>query len=103
MTFGEKRRLLRMFRLVADSLRSLINSHGLRGLPSEVTVSRPEYEALEFGLMHLKVWLPDLDEEQEVIPGSGRYVRMNSLFRKQGISRDHLLFKGIPIFYEGGV
>lgn len=101
-TFGEKRRLLRRFRQVADRLRNEVN--GVRFvLPKSLSVSREDYEALEFGLSHLKVWVPELDDEMEVIPGKGRLMRQNFLFRLSTEPRQHLMFKYIPVFPKESV
>lgn len=101
MTFGQARRQIRRFRAVASTLRARVNGvRSLREMPESLTVGRSDFEALEFGLSHLKVWLPELDDEMEVIPGSGRFIRQNFLFTKTGEKREHLMFKGIPVFYE---
>ena len=98
MTFGETRQLLRRFRGVAQTLRTEVNQGGLGHRPESLSVSREDFEALEFGLGHLKVWIPELDDEQEVIPGRGRFERMSFLFTKSNEPRQNLMFKAIPVF-----
>lgn len=101
MTFGEARRLLRRFRVVGDELRARVNAWGFR-MPDGFTLSLPaqDFDALWFGMAHMKVWVPELDDEQEVIPGKGRYSRQNFHFVMPGEPREHLRFKGVPVFRE---
>lgn len=100
MTFGETRQLLKRFRQTARFLRARIDAAGIIAsypLSFALTVSVEDFEALEFGLSHLKVWVPALDDEQDVILGSGRMERQNFLFRRSGVEGEHLMFKGVTI------
>jgi hypothetical protein len=99
MTFGETKRLLRRFRAIEASLRQSTNVRSMRDLPDAFFVERGDYEALEFGLAHVKVWVPGLDDDAEgFLPGKSRWMRQNFLYRRANIEREHVLFKGIPVF-----
>lgn len=102
MTFGEIRRKLRLFRYTTYVMRAQVNDHPLHKLGDfSITLGREAFEACEFGLSHVKTWMPELDEYQEVIPGKGQYVRSHMLYRLTKFQdREHFVFKGIPVFLE---
>lgn len=101
MTFGKKRQLLRLFRATATNLRGSLNALGPRQRLELFVVTREQYEALEFGLAHVKMWVPGLDDDPlGYIPGKSRFMRQNFLYRRANEPRDHLLFKGIKVFFD---
>lgn len=98
MTFGEKRNALRRFKVLADGLRAQINARGRRwDADGPIAVSTAAFDDLELGLSHVKVWVADLDEEGERIPGTARLVRANFLYRRTGVKQENLMFKGVTI------
>lgn len=99
MTFGQKRHALRTFRKHVKAISALVNSYGFRDMPDGLAVTLPprEWDLVQFGLSHVKTWLPELDDEQEVIPGRGKFVRINSTFCRPRIKAQHILIKNIPV------
>lgn len=104
MTFSEKRNKLRVFRRIAPLLRDRVNAHGFSTIGTfTLTLCLSDYEALEFGLSHLKIWIPELDDECEVIPGRGKFSRTNMLYARSDEPhepREHLIFKGTKVFSD---
>ncbi len=97
MTFGEKRVLLHRFHVLAAQLRAVVNARPRATFDEPITVSRQDFDALQFGLAHMKVWVPELDEGAEVLPGKGRLVRSNFCFTLTGCPQENLAFKGVAI------
>ena len=104
MTFSEKRHALRRFRSIANGIRALVNSFGRKGVPDGlfITVSRTDYEAVEFGLSTRKTFVLDTDNDGNILE-TGKMLRCNFLFQRSGPSSysqaqpKHLMLKCIPI------
>jgi hypothetical protein len=104
LTFGQMRKNVRALKSVGRRMREAIEeavkAQGLSAVEGvSLTVSRQEFERVEWAMGRLKQWLPALDEAGQVIPGVGSYVRMNALFCRTDLARTHFLMKGCPVFY----
>lgn len=78
-------------------LRAQVNASGLQSMPSAIHLGQDDFEILEWGMGHLlKQWMPDLDDEDEVIPGSGRLIRLRGTYTRDD-GTENFLFKGIPV------
>jgi hypothetical protein len=80
---------------------SEINGYGLRGLPRDFSMTLPGYlwDVCRWGMANtLTAMLPDhYDDEGEPV-GPWRRARIHGGYVKAGETREHFLFKGIPVF-----
>lgn len=101
MTLTQRKVVIRRARTLMHDLRTQVNermsTHGFTAVPSAIHLSQDDFEILEWGMGHLlKQWVPELDAEQEVIPGKGKLIRMRGNYARND-GTDNFLFKGIPV------
>lgn len=97
MTLTEAKVKIRAARALMRTLRAEVNSRGLRNPMAEIVLPREDFETLEWGMGHLlKKWIPEIDDDGEIVPGTEKLRRVNVLYTKPD-GTDNFLFKGIPV------
>lgn len=103
MTFGEKRRALRLLRASVDALRqhqmNLFRLGGSQAAKS-ATLHLPDdvFDAVQWALSCVKTWVPELDDQGDEIRGKGHWTRLNSLYTDPQDNREHFMLKGSKVY-----